>query len=189
MNSYTSFTEAVEPIMYQFAKRRISAFAKRNKVSIDDVEVVNEIPIEQLEKEFKRSNNIKTRLYKNMNEEQQKAWEIYYNDHKQLSLRVKESHDKVVVAEAEQPDVKTEPSSQSSHKHTRKPKQQQPTADGNDNSPTVEHEVEHELKPSSTTTTKRRATHKKEDKVEQVVEDKQDKPKRKRHSSKNNEIQ
>ena len=88
MNNMT-FNDAIQPIMNQYAKRRISAFAKRNNVSIDDVEVINEIPVEQLEKEFKRANNIKTRLYKNMNEEQQKAWELYYNEHKQLSLKVK----------------------------------------------------------------------------------------------------
>ena len=84
-----NFKDATNEIKSQFAKRRISAFAKRNNVSNDEVEVVDDEPIETLEKEFKRSCGIRTRLYKNLTEEQQKAWLLYYNDHKKLSLKVK----------------------------------------------------------------------------------------------------
>ena len=84
-----NFKDATNEIKSQFAKRRISAFAKRNNVNNDEVEVVDDEPIEVLEKEFKRSCGIRTRLYKNLTEEQQKAWLLYYNDHKKLSLKVK----------------------------------------------------------------------------------------------------
>lgn len=84
-----NFKDATNEIKSQFAKRRISVFAKRNNVSSDEVEVVDDEPIEILEKEFKRSCGIRTRLYKNLTEEQQKAWLLYYNDHKKLSLKVK----------------------------------------------------------------------------------------------------
>lgn len=84
-----NFKDATNEIKSQFAKRRISAFAKRNNVSNDEVEVVDDEPIEALEREFKRSCGIRTRLYKNLTEEQQKAWLLYYNDHKKLSLKVK----------------------------------------------------------------------------------------------------
>lgn len=85
-----NFKEATNEIKSRFAKRRISTFAKRNNVNIDEVEVIDDEPIETLEKEFKRSCGIRTRLYKNLTEEQQKAWLSYYNDHKKLSLKVKE---------------------------------------------------------------------------------------------------
>ena len=86
----TTFEEAVEPIKQQFMRRRISAFAKKNNVTNEDVEVVDDMDLEVMEREFKRNNNIKARLYKNMTEEQQKAWTLYYDDHKKLSLKVKD---------------------------------------------------------------------------------------------------
>ena len=85
----TTFEEAIEPVKQQFMRRRVAAFARKHEVENNDVEVVDNTDVSFMEKEFKRNNNIKTRLYKNMTEEQQKAWVIYYNDHKDLSLRVK----------------------------------------------------------------------------------------------------
>ena len=89
----TTFEEAIEPVKQQFMRRRVAAFARKHEVESNDVEVVDNANISIMEKEFKRNNNIKTRLYKNMTEEQQKAWVIYYNDHKDLSLRVKAGTD------------------------------------------------------------------------------------------------
>lgn len=140
----TTFADSVQPIMNQYARRRISAFAKRHGVSNDDVEVVNDIPIEQLEKDFKRNNNIKTRLYKNMNEEQQKAWELYYNDHKKLSLAVK-------ITDPVQVQIKV----------NNMPPQSQPLPQPLPQSITTlinETEDEHELKPVKP----KRSTHKKQ---------------------------
>ena len=84
-----TFEEATQPIVNQFLKHRITNFVKKHNIDVNDVEVVNEIPIEMLEKDFKKTNKIRTRLYKNMNEEQQQAWLAYYNEHKKLSLKVK----------------------------------------------------------------------------------------------------
>lgn len=92
-----NFKDATNEIKSHFAKRRISTFAKRNNVSIDEIEVIDDEPIETLEKEFKRSCGIRTRLYKNLTEEQQKAWLSYYNDHKKLSLKVKEKQNNETV--------------------------------------------------------------------------------------------
>ena len=89
----TTFEEAIEPVKQQFMRRRVAAFARKHEVENNDVEVVDNTDVSFMEKEFKRNNNIKTRLYKNMTEEQQKAWVIYYNDHKDLSLRVKAGAD------------------------------------------------------------------------------------------------
>lgn len=85
----SSFEESVQHIKANFGKRRISTFAKKNSVANDAVEVVDDIPISELEKTFKRNNKIKTRLFKNLTAEQQQAWVAYYDDHKQLSLKVK----------------------------------------------------------------------------------------------------
>ena len=85
----TTFGDAVLPVKQQYMRRRVSAFARKNNVTNDDVEVIDEMDLSSMEKEFKRNNGIKVRLYKNMTEEQKQAWVLYYNDHKQLSLRVK----------------------------------------------------------------------------------------------------
>ena len=84
-----SFSESVEPIIQQFTKRRLQRFAKSNNVNPDDVETVNEVSIDQLEKDFKHENGIKTRTFKNLTAEQKQAWNKYYDEHKQLKLVVK----------------------------------------------------------------------------------------------------
>ena len=135
-NNMASFSEAAEPIMQQFAKRRISTFAKKHNVGQEDVEIVNEIPIEQLEKEFKRNNNIRTRLYKNLNEEQQQAWKLYYNDHKQLSLKVKEN----IVAQQEPPKIEEK------QEHKRKTKNTEKVVEQIESTPETE-EIEKPAEP------------------------------------------
>lgn len=84
-----SYGEAVEDIRQQWAKRRITAFAKKHSVEVNEVEIVDETPIEDLEKEFKKANNIKKRIYKNLSEGEKKGWITFYNDHMNLSLRIK----------------------------------------------------------------------------------------------------
>lgn len=97
-----TFEEATESIRSLFARRRISTFAKKNSVTNEDVEVVDDIPIDELVSSFKRSVNppIRIRLFKNLNEEQQKAWITYYDDHKQLSLQVKSNNSSTVHKES-----------------------------------------------------------------------------------------
>lgn len=84
-----SYGEAVEDIRQQWAKRRITTFAKKHSIEVNEVEIVDEIPIEDLEKEFKKANNIKKRIYKNLSEGEKKGWITFYNDHMNLSLRIK----------------------------------------------------------------------------------------------------
>lgn len=103
----STFEEAVLHIKANFGKRRISTFAKKNSVSSDAVEVVDDIPIAELERSFKKNNGITKRLFKNLTNEQQQAWVMYYDDHKQLSLRVKAGSEPVVEhAEAVKPKQK-----------------------------------------------------------------------------------
>ena len=88
----TTFEEATESIRVQYGKRRISNFAKKNSVSNEEVEVVDETPINDLVNGFKKSCNppIRVRIYKNLSEEQKQAWIAYYTANAKLALRVKE---------------------------------------------------------------------------------------------------
>lgn len=96
----SSFEEATETIKSNYAKRRVGLFAKKNNVEISDVEVIDEVPVMELEKNFKKNNGIRTRLYKNLSADQQQAWLSYYDDHKQLSLRVKDGVNKSIKSSA-----------------------------------------------------------------------------------------
>lgn len=94
-----SFEDAINEVKQQFARRRIANFAKKNGVEIDGVEVIDEEDAATLEREFKRNNNIKIRIFKNLSEEQKQAWKLFYSDHAKLSLKVKDGivkqvHDK-----------------------------------------------------------------------------------------------
>lgn len=87
----TTFEEATEAIRVQFGKRRIANFAKKNNVTNEEVEVVDEVPISDLAAAFKKAANppIRVRIFKNLSEEQQKAWIEYYTANAKLALRVK----------------------------------------------------------------------------------------------------
>lgn len=86
----SGFEESTHQIKANFGKRRIANFAKKNGVESSSIEIVDDIPVAEIEKNFKKNNGIKTRLYKNLTEEQKSAWLMYYDDHKQLSMKVKQ---------------------------------------------------------------------------------------------------
>lgn len=80
--------DAVLPILQTYLKPRRTRFATKNKVSPGSIDVVNEPPISELFKTWKRENQIRTRIYKNLTLEQQQAWVAYFDEHKSLTLQV-----------------------------------------------------------------------------------------------------
>lgn len=90
MNEYKEY---INPIIAKFKKARQTRFAKANNVTIDNIHVHNQIPVWFLVKLFKSQNNIKSRLFKSLSEEQKNNWVMFYNQNKQLMLMTTENHE------------------------------------------------------------------------------------------------
>lgn len=86
------FRNYLAPTIEAFKRSRITRFAKSNGVSNEDVHVHNQIPIWFLLKRFKTQNNIKSRLFKSLTDENKQAWLTFYNENKQLVLMTNEKH-------------------------------------------------------------------------------------------------
>lgn len=86
------FRNFLAPTIEAFKRSRITRFAKSNGVSSEDVHVHNQVPIWFLLKRFKTQNNIKSRLFKSLTDENKQAWLTFYNENKQLVLMTNENH-------------------------------------------------------------------------------------------------
>ena len=76
----------VEPILNEYLRKRKTRYANSHNVSIESVKVVNTISISDLFSKWKKENNIKTKLFKNLSEEQKNMWIQYFDTNKTLML-------------------------------------------------------------------------------------------------------
>ena len=86
------YKEYVTQIILKFKKSRQTRFANTNNTTVDNVHVHNQIPVWYLVKLFKTKNNIKSRLFKSLSEEQKASWLAFYDQNKQLALMTVENH-------------------------------------------------------------------------------------------------
>ena len=86
------FKNFVQPCIDAFKRSRVTRFAKSNNVTNEEVHVHNQVPIWFLVKRFKLQNNIKSRLFKSLSEEQKQLWLNFYNENKQIILMTNEKH-------------------------------------------------------------------------------------------------
>lgn len=87
------FKNHVNPLIIKFKKARQTRFANVNHMNIEDIHVHNEVPIWYLVKKFKSQNNIKSRLFKSLSEEQKNCWLSFYDQNKKLVLMTNEKHE------------------------------------------------------------------------------------------------
>lgn len=87
------FKNHVNPIIIKFKKARQTRFANLNHTNVENIHVHNEVPIWYLVKKFKTQNNIKSRLFKSLSEEQKKCWLTFYDQNKKLVLMTNENHE------------------------------------------------------------------------------------------------
>lgn len=136
--------DAVLPILQTYLKPRRTRFATKNKVNPGSIDVVNEPPISELFKTWKRENQIRTRIYKNLTLEQQQAWVAYFDEHKSLTLHVHAEDEPTEqlgkVNEVKPPKLRKhdEPQQQMNEVKSPKPRAHKPT-EHNDAPPAVEH--------------------------------------------------
>ena len=88
-----SEVEAVTPILQAYLKPRRARFAAKNKIDPNEIDVINEPSINEVFKEWKRENQIRTRIYKNLTPEQQQSWIKYFDEHKNLTLQTRITDD------------------------------------------------------------------------------------------------
>ena len=86
------FKNSVSSIIDRYKHSRATRFAKSNYVSNDEVYAHNQIPVWFLVKRFKTQNNIKSRLFKSLTDEQKQAWLKFYDENKHLTLMTNEKH-------------------------------------------------------------------------------------------------
>ena len=86
------FRNFILPSIEKFKRSRVTRFAKSNNVSNEEVHVHNQIPVWFLVKRFKTQNNIKSRLFKSLTEEQKQLWLNFYEENKHLELMTNEKH-------------------------------------------------------------------------------------------------
>ena len=86
------YKEYVTSIILKFKKSRQTRFANANNTTVDYVHVHNQIPVWYLVKLFKTKNNIKSRLFKSLSDEQKASWLAFYDQNKQLALMTVENH-------------------------------------------------------------------------------------------------
>ena len=77
----------------KYKRVRQTKFAKANNISVDSVYAHNQFPIWCLVKLFKSQNNIRSRLFKSLTEEQKSDWFAFYDKNKQIILMSKENHE------------------------------------------------------------------------------------------------
>ena len=87
------FKNHINPLIIKFKRARQTRFANANHVNIEDVHVHNQIPVWYLVKLFKSQNNIKSRLFKSLSEEQKNNWLTFYDQNKKLVLTTNENHE------------------------------------------------------------------------------------------------
>lgn len=87
------FKNHVNPLIIKFKKSRQTRFANSNHTNIENVHVHNDVPIWYLVKIFKVQNNIKSRLFKSLSEEQKNSWLSFYDQNKKLVLMTNEKHE------------------------------------------------------------------------------------------------
>lgn len=86
------FKNSVSSIIEKYKHSRATRFAKSNSVSNDEVYAHNQIPVWFLVKRFKTQNNIKSRLFKSLTDEQKQSWLKFYDENKHLTLMTNEKH-------------------------------------------------------------------------------------------------
>ena len=87
------FKTHIAPIVTKFMKSRQTKFAKSKNVSIENIHAHNQLPIWFLIKQFKSQNNIRSRLFRSLTDEQKITWFDYYDQHKQLVLMTTAEHE------------------------------------------------------------------------------------------------
>lgn len=87
------FKTHIAPIITKFMKSRQTKFAKSKNVSIENIHAHNQLPIWFLIKQFKSQNNIRSRLFRSLTDEQKIIWFDYYDQHKQLVLMTTAEHE------------------------------------------------------------------------------------------------
>ena len=87
------FKTHITPIITKFMKSRQTKFAKSKNVSIENIHAHNQLPIWFLVKQFKSQNNIRSRLFRSLTDEQKITWFDYYDQHKQLILMTTTEHE------------------------------------------------------------------------------------------------
>ena len=87
------FKNHVNPLIVKFKKARQTRFANLNHMNVEDIHVHNDVPIWYLVKLFKTQNNIKSRLFKSLSDEQKANWLAFYDQNKKLVLMSNEKHE------------------------------------------------------------------------------------------------
>lgn len=91
-NEESQYKEAISAIISKFNKSRITRFANSHKLTTEQIHTHNNVPVWFLIKKFKTENNIKTRSFKNLTDDQKQLWLQYYDSHKQLQLLSNDEH-------------------------------------------------------------------------------------------------